>query len=139
MGLFDRLVAGADAVTTRVMGTRAEILPRTIPARLVAAAPDPSRQAVEVRGVYTDVPGEGALQGQRHGSGADMKGTTVIATASRALWLSAATVAAIGYRPREGDAVRLLDQPDQPVMAIVRIHPSDMGDIGLVLGREPQP
>ncbi len=139
MGLFDRLVTGADAVTTQVMGTRVEIIPRTVPARLSVAAPDPSRAVVEVRGIYSDAPDDGALQGQRHGSGAGFKGNTVVVTATRTLWLSAATVSALGYDIREGDAVRLLEMPGQPLMSVAMSRSSELNDLSLTLTPEPQP
>ena len=138
MSLFDNLVGIADGVVTAVMSTRAELLPR-LPARLALAGTDPSRPPFVVDGVFTDQPDLTALQGQRQGSGSEFKGTTVLAAATRSLWLSAAEASRPGYALRKHDAVRLLDKPGQPVFAITRVDVTDHGDVTLILTAEAQP
>lgn len=133
---FDRLVAAGDRAVTAAMGTRAEILPR-VQARMASPAPDPSRATAIVRGVYTDQPADAAMQGQRQGG--EMAGVTIIAGAKRLFWLSVAAVDSLGWRPRQGDALRLVDHPDVPLYGIERADPSDHGDMTLVLSLERQP
>ena len=133
---FDRLVAAADRAVTSAMGTRAELLPR-VQVRLAAPAPDPSRTAAIVRGVFTDQPADAALQGQRQGG--EMAGVTVIAGAKRLFWLSVAALDELGWRPRQGDALRLVDRSGEPVYGIERADPSDHGDMTLTLSLERQP
>lgn len=127
---FDELDARLSAGVDGAFGSTALIRPRTS-SQYAARAADPERAAFQVVGVFSAGPAESDISGQSRG--AQFAGLTRLSQQAASLWLSAAAVAALPYRPARGDAVEFPGRPGSPVYAIVAVRPSDMGDMELIL------
>jgi hypothetical protein len=57
---------------------------------------------------------------------------------SAEFWLAAVTVQSLVDRPRRGDALTLTGREGAPVYALSQVHPSDMGDLTLILVLEDE-
>ena len=130
---FDAAMRAADAVQNSIFGEPVEIRPRARTPRRGQAA-DTTREAKTVTGVFTLVAAEEPLEGARRGS--DGRGTTTFAAHEAEVWLSREAVAALGFQPREGDAVILPDRSTEERWAVARTDLSDIGDVKLCLVRE---
>lgn len=130
---FDAAMAAADAVQNSVFGEPVEIRPRSRTPRRGQAA-DTLREAKMVTGVFTLLSDETPLEGTRRGS--DGRGTTVFAGAEAMLWLSKETIATLGFRPREGDAVVFPNRSADQRWSVVKADPSDIGDAKLQIAKE---
>jgi hypothetical protein len=130
---FEIDMARADGIITEYFGEPVKFMPRAaIPRRGQAA--DVVRETVVVTGVFTLVGDAVPLEGSRRG--ADGRGTTEFAVGDAKLWLSKENVAALGYRPKKGDAVLFTGRSVDDRWAVERADPSDVGDVTLHIVRE---
>lgn len=130
---FDAAMAAADTVQNSVFGEPVEIRPRARALRRGQAS-DTTREPRTVTGIFTLAGDEVPLEGSRRG--ADGRGTTTFAGAEAMLWLSKETIATLGYRPREGDAIVFLDRSTDQRWSVVKADPSDIGDAKLQIAKE---
>lgn len=130
---FDAGMRAADAVVTATFGEPVLVTPRvTLPKR--GPAPDPDRAAGTVKGVFTLTSGEAPIEGSRRGS--ELTGFGSVAVAEGQLWLSAASLVALGFRPRKDDAVSFPDRDPTKTYVVVRGDPTDIGDVVLHINPE---
>ena len=130
---FDAAMRAADAVVTSTFGEPAHVMPRvTVPKR--GPAPDPDRSPGAVAGVFTLTSGETPIEGSRRGS--ELTGFGAVAVSQGQLWLSAPSLTALGFRPRKDDAVSFPDRDSATSYVIVRVDPSDIGDVVLHINPE---
>lgn len=130
---FDAAMRAADAVVMATFGELVLVTPRvTIPKR--GPAPDPDRMAGTVNGVFTFTSSDTPIEGSRRGS--ELTGFGVVAVSQGQLWFSAASLAALGFRPRKDDAVSFPDRDPTRSYVIVRVDPSDVGDVVLQINLE---
>jgi hypothetical protein len=130
---FDAAMRAADAVVMATFGELVLVTPRvTVPKR--GPAPDPDRAAGTAPGVFTLTSGESPIEGSRRGS--ELTGFGAIVVAEGQLWFSAASLTALGFRPRKDDAVSFPDRDPTRSYVIVRVDPSDVGDVVLQINLE---
>lgn len=127
MNIFSNAARAASAATLAVMGEEAVIVPR-VRVQYAGSGDDPDRDQHVVTGVFSGAPEHEDLRGQRRG---EIGGASRAASMSAEFWLSPEQVAALEWRPRKGDALRLSERPGQPVYAINWVEPTDMGDLTL--------
>lgn len=132
MNIFTRAVSAASARLLDVMGENAVLVPR-LRAQYSGKGADPERTEIEITGVFSGEPKHEDLSGQRRG---EFVATSRAASMSSEFWLSADDVAALPWRPRKGDAIKLTDRPDEPVYAINWAAPEDGGDLTLHISIE---
>jgi hypothetical protein len=130
---FDSLDAEASDVVAEAFGESAVLIPRR-GNQYVEAAADIDRMAASVRGVFSGAAAGADLKGQARGG--DFPGTTRIVAEQTAFWISAARIAALGFRPAKGDLLRLPERSGRPSYAISAVHPTSLGDLNLLLVRE---
>ena len=135
MTLFDDLDAQVSGTIDAAFGEVAVLRPR-VSAQYAARAEDASRQVTTVTGVFSAGPAEAPLKGVS--AGAAFSGGTRVVSQSAAFWLSTKTVQSLVYRPRKGDALTLTGRAGAPVYALSQVHPSDMGDLTLILVLEDE-
>lgn len=130
---FDAAMRAADAVVTSTFGEPVLVTPRvTVPKR--GPASDPDRAARTVKGVFTLTSGETPIEGSRRGS--ELTGFGSVAVTEGQLWLSAASLAVLGFRPRKDDTVSFTDRDPTRTYVILRVDPTDVGDVVLHLNPE---
>ena len=133
--LFDDLDAQVSGTIDAAFGEVAVLRPRaSLP--YAERAEDPSRPIATVTGVFSAGPAEAPLKGGS--AGAAFSGGTRIVSQSAAFWLSAETVQSLVARPQKGDALTLTGREGPPVYALSQVHPSDMGDLTLILVLEDE-
>ena len=133
--LFDDLDAQVSGAIDVAFGEIAVLRPR-VSAQYAERAEDPSREVATVAGVFSAGPAEGPLKGST--AGAAFSGGTRVVSQSAEFWLAAVTVQSLVYRPRKGDALTLTGRAGAPVYALSQVHPSDMGDLTLILVLEDE-
>ncbi|MFN3890165.1 MAG: hypothetical protein ACK4MV_07185 [Beijerinckiaceae bacterium] len=130
---FDAAMRAADAVVMATFGEPVLVTPRVaVPKR--GPVFDPNRAAGTVAGVFTLTSGETPIEGSRRGS--ELMGFGAVAVAEGQLWLSAASLAALGFRPRKDDAVSFPDRDPTRTYVIIRVDPTDIGDLVLHINLE---
>ncbi|MFA8387569.1 MAG: hypothetical protein ACEPO2_18280 [Pelagibaca sp.] len=135
MTLFDDLDAQVSGTIDAAFGEVAVLRPRaSLP--YVARAEDPSRPIATVTGVFSAGPADAPLKGSS--AGGAFSGGTRIVSQSAEFWLSAETVQSLVERPQKGDALTLTGREGAPVYALSQVHPSDMGDLTLILVLEEE-
>ena len=135
MTLFDDLDAQVSGAIDAAFGEVAVLRPR-VSAQYAERADDQSRPIATVTGVFSAGPAETPLKGSSAGGG--FSGGTRIVSQSAAFWLSAETVRSLVDRPQKGDALTLTGREGAPVYALSQVHPSDMGDLTLILVLEEE-
>ena len=135
MTLFDDLDAQVSGTIDAAFGEIAVLRPR-VPSQYAERAEDPSREVATVTGVFSAGPAEAPLKGST--AGAAFSGGTRVASQSAEFWLAAETVQSLVARPQKGDALTLAGRPEAPVYALSQVHPSDMGDLTLILVLEDE-
>ena len=135
MTLFDDLDAQLSGTIDAAFGEVAVLRPR-VSAQYVERAEDPSREVATVTGVFSAGPAEGPLKGGS--AGAAISGGTRVVSQSAEFWLLAEQVRALAARPVKGDALTLTGRPEAPVYSVSQVHPSDMGDLTLILVLEEE-
>ena len=127
---FDALDALASEASVAGFGEEAVLIPRRN-SQYVEAAADADRMAVKVRGIFSALAAVSDLRGQSRGG--QFTGMTRVLSEQTVLWISAAQVANLGFRPAKGDLLRLPERCGSPSYAIAAIHPTSMGDLNLLL------
>ena len=135
MTLFDDLDAQVSGTIDAAFGEIAVLRPR-VSSQYTERAEDPSRQVATVTGVFSAGPAEAPLKGGSAGTA--FSGSTRIVSQSAEFWLSAETVQSLVDRPQKGDALTLTGREGPPVYALSQVHPSDMGDLTLILVLEDE-
>jgi hypothetical protein len=135
MTLFDDLDAQVSGTIDAAFGEVAVLRPR-VSSQYVERAEDPSREGATVTGVFSAGPAEAPLKGSIAGSG--FSGGTRVVSQSAEFWLAAETVQSLVARPQKGDALTLIGREGAPVYALSQVHPSDMGDLTLILVLEDE-
>ena len=135
MTLFDDLDAQVSGTIDAAFGEVAVLRPR-VSAQYAERAEDPSRQVTTVTGVFSAGPSEAPLKGVS--TGAAFSGGTRVVSQSAEFWLAAETVQSLVARPQKGDALTLTGRAGAPVYALSQVHPSDMGDLTLILVLEDE-
>jgi hypothetical protein len=133
---FDDLDALVSGAIGDAFGEVAVLRPR-ISSQYVERADDPSRPIATVTGVFSAGPADDKLKGGSAGS--EFSGGTRVVSQSAEFWLPAEQVRALVARPVKGDALTLTGRDGAPVYSISQVHPSDMGDLNLILTWEDQP
>lgn len=95
---------------------------------------DANRNAVSVRGVFSARPARSDLRGQAQG--ADLSGTSRVASTASEFWMAAAEAAALGFSPAKGDLLTLTGRPGCPTYAVTAVQTTDQQDLNLLLVRE---
>jgi hypothetical protein len=128
---FDNLVGRQ---VNKTFGEPILISPRkSVPKR--GAVADPDREPRTIVGVVSISAGDQPIEGSRRGT--EITGHTTLATSQARVWLSAVEAGKIGFRPIKDDAVSLPDRPGV-TYSIVRVDPTDIGDMTLHLVPESQ-
>ena len=135
MTLFDDLDAQVSGTIDAAFGEAAVLRPR-VSSQYAERTEDPSRQVITVMGVFSAGPAEAPLKGSIAGSG--FSGGTRVVSQSAEFWLAAETVQSLVARPQKGDALTLTGREGPPVYALSQVHPSDMGDLTLILVLEEE-
>ena len=135
MTFFDDLDAQVSGTIDAAFGEVAVLRPRaSMP--FAERAEDPSRQVATVTGVFSAGPADAPLKGST--AGAAFSGGTRVVSRSAEFWLAAQTVQSLVDRPQKGDALTLTGREGAPVYALSQVHPSDMGDLTLILVLEDE-
>ena len=100
----------------------------------VEAAADADRHAVTIRGVFSAHAAQSDLRGQ--GRGGEFTGTSRLVSEQSEFWIARADAEVIGFQPAKGDLLTLSGRPGMAAFAIVAVHPTNMGDLNLLLVRE---
>lgn len=132
MTAFDLLWADAVADMEAAFGEQVRIEPYIVPVGRGVPHPDPERAIGETVGRFQAKPGTADLEGSREGT--RLQGMTRLASVTPTLKLSAEAVARLGFRPRGGDRLVLIERPGEPTYSIASVGGHDGGnlDIGLV-------
>jgi hypothetical protein len=133
--LFDDLDAQVSGAIEAAFGEVAILRPR-VSSQYAARAEDPSREGATVTGVFSAGPAEAPLKGST--AGAAFSGGTRVVSQSVEFWLAAQTVQSLVTRPQKGDALTLTGRVGAPVYSVSQVHPSDMGDLTLILVLEEE-
>ena len=135
MTLFDDLDAQVSGTIDAAFGEAAVLRPR-VSSQYAERTEDPSRQVITVMGVFSAGPADVPLKGSTAGA-AFSSGTRAVSQSAE-FWLAAQTVQSLVDRPQKGDALTLTGRPEAPVYALSQVHPSDMGDLTLILVLEDE-
>ena len=135
MTLFDDLDAQVSVAIDATFGEVAVLRPR-VSAQYAERAEDASREIATVTGVFSAGPADAPLKASTSGSG--FSGGTRVVSHSAEFWLAAQTVQSLVTRPQKGDALTLTGRAGAPVYALSQVHPSDMGDLTLILVLEDE-
>ena len=135
MTLFDDLDAQVSGTIDAAFGEIAVLRPR-VSSQYAERAEDPSREVATVTGVFSAGPADAPLKGST--AGAAFSGGTRVVSQSAEFWLAAKTVQSLVIRPQKGDALTLTGRPEAPVYSVSQVHPSDMGDLTLILVLEEE-
>ena len=95
---------------------------------------DPGRPEAMTYGIFSAGPSQEDLRGQARGG--QMSGTTKLSTTAAEFWIAKPQIDQLRWLPITGDAVVLTARSGQPIYAISRVAPSDLGDLTLMLVRE---
>ena len=133
---FDGFDEQASAAIVLAFGEDA-VLIRRLSSQYVERTVDPEQAAVTVRGVFSAHAANSDLRGQ--GRGSEVSGTTRITSEQSEFWIAREQADGLGFRPARGDQLSLPGRPGAPSFAISAIHPTNMGDLNLLLVREDVP
>jgi hypothetical protein len=133
--IFDDLDAQVSGAIDAAFGEVAVLRPR-VSAQYAERAEDASREIATVTGVFSAGPAEAPLKGSTAGSG--FSGGTRVVSQSAEFWLAVETVQSLLTRPQKGDALTLTGRVGAPVYSVSQVHPSDMGDLTLILVLEDE-
>lgn len=134
--MFDDLEDDLSAAIDATFGEAAVLRPR-VSVQYVERTAHPTVNPITVWGVFSAGPGDTMMKGQARG--AELVGTTRLASMTAEFWIARAQVAELPMLPAKGDALALTSRAGSPVYSISQVQPTDMGDINLILVREDQP
>jgi hypothetical protein len=134
--MFDDLDAQLASAIGGAFGEAAVLRPR-VSVQYVERTAHPTVNPITVWGVFSAGPGETQMKGQARG--AELVGTTRLASMTAEFWIAKAQVNELPMLPAKGDALALTSRAGSPVYSISMVQPSDMGDLNLILVREDQP
>lgn len=132
---FDALDAALSASCLGAFGEAATLRPR-MASQYTERAADPARPEAQIFGVYSAGPGEVPIRGEA--TGGEFKGPTRFATMRAEFWIGAEHIAGLPYTVAKGDLIILTDRGDLPY-EIVKVQPTDMGDVNLILAFDDIP
>lgn len=130
---FNELDAAWSDAASSVFAEAALLRPR-VSTQYMERSPDPDRHEAMTYGIFSAGPAEEDLRGQTRGG--QMSGTTKLSTAAVEFWIAKPQIDQLPWLPITGDAVVLTARSGQPIYAISRVAPSDLGDLSLILVRE---
>ena len=133
---FDAFDASLSAATVQAFGETVILRPR-LSSQYVEAAADADRHSVTIRGVFSAHAAVSDLRGQ--GRGGEFTGTSRLVSEQSEFWIARADAEVIGFRPAKGDLLTLSGRPGMAAFSIVAVHPTNMGDLNLLLVREDVP
>jgi len=126
MSAFDDVDADLSAAMKAEFGDAAVLSP-TLKSDYGAAPVDPDRPERSIFGIFSSGPVVGKLDGDSRGQGFNARRATEVAS----FWLSAASMAEIGYEIRPGDRLTVSGRPT--AFRIVAVLPTSQGDAELHL------
>ena len=132
---FDALDAALSAACASAFGEAAVLRPRKA-SQYTERAVDPERPEAPIIGIYSAGPGEVPIRGAA--TGGEFQGPTRFATMRAEFWIEAEHVAGLPYTLAKGDLIVLTDRGDLPY-EIVKVQPTDMGDVNLILAFDDIP
>ena len=135
MSVFNDLDARTSAAVKGVFAEAALLRPR-VSTQYVERSADPERPEAMTYGIFSAGPAQEDLRGQARGG--QMSGTTKLSTAAAEFWIAKPQIDQLPWLPITGDAVVLTARSWQPIYAISRVAPSDLGDLTLILVREDE-
>lgn len=133
MSLFNDLDANASAAVKAVFAEPALLRPR-VSTQYAERSADPDRPEAMTYGIFSAGPAQEDLRGQARGG--QMSGATKLSTTTAEFWIAKPQIDQLPWLPITGDAVVLTARSGQPIYAISRVAPSDLGDLNLMLVRE---
>ena len=131
--VFDDLDRMASGAALQTFGEEAILRPRRA-SQYVEAAADADRYSVTVRGVFSAHAAQSDLRGQARGS--EFSGTSRLVSEQSEFWIASIDAEALGFRPAKGDLLILPGRSGAPSYAVSSVHPTNMGDLNLLLVRE---
>ena len=131
--VFDELDLMASSAALQTFGEDAILRPRRT-SQYVEAAADADRYSVTVRGVFSAHAAQSDLRGQARG--AEFTGTSRLVSEQSEFWIASVDAEALGFRPAKGDLLILPGRSGAPTFAVSAVHPTNMGDLNLLLVRE---
>ena len=131
--VFDDLDRMASGAALQTFGEDAILRPRRA-SQYVEAAADADRYSVTVRGVFSAHAAQSDLRGQARGS--EFSGTSRLVSEQSEFWIASIDAEALGFRPAKGDLLSFPGRPGSPSFAVSAAHPTNMGDLNLLLVRE---
>ena len=135
MSLFNDLDAYASDAVKGVFAEPAILRPR-VSTQYAERSADPDRPEAMTYGIFSAGPAQEYLRGQARGG--QLSGTTKLSTATAEFWIGKPQIDQLPWLPITGDAVVLTARSGQPIYAISRVAPSDLGDLNLLLVREDE-
>jgi hypothetical protein len=133
---FDAFDEQAAAAIILAFAEDAILTPRIL-SQYVEAAADTDRHSARVRGVFSAHAAVSDLRGQ--GRGGEFTGTSRLVNEQSEFWIARADAEVIGFRPAKGDLLTLSGRTGMAAFSIVAVHPTNMGDLNLLLVREDVP
>jgi hypothetical protein len=130
---FNELDAALSDAASSVFAEAALLRPR-VSTQYVERSPDPDRPEAMTYGIFSACSAQEDLRGQARSG--QMSGTTKLSTATAEFWIAKPQIDHLPWLPITGDAVILTARSGQPIYAISKVAPSDMGDLTLVLVQE---
>jgi hypothetical protein len=133
---WQRLDAIAGAAVNSVFSEQVRITPRTAASEYLAALPDPDRAVVVVKAVFALGPEIDDLRGSRLSG--ETRGVARAVFADASIQITSAIAATIGYEPKKGDLIELIERPGSPSYCIEHVDPLDCDDLVVWLTKEKQ-
>lgn len=131
--VFDELERMASGAALHTFGEEAILTPRRA-SQYVETAADADRHSVSVRGIFSAHAAQSDLRGQARG--AEFTGASRLGSEQSEFWIASEAAESLGFRPAKGDLLVLPDRAGAPTFAVSAVHPTNMGDLNLLLVRE---
>lgn len=130
---FEALDENLSAALSSAFAEPALLRPR-MSTQYAERSADPDRLEAMTYGIFSAGTTQEDLRGQARGG--QMSGTTKLSTAAAEFWVAKPHIDQLPWLPITGDAVVLTARSGQPIYAISRVTPSDLGDLTLILVQE---
>lgn len=131
--VFDELDRMASSAALQTFGEDAILRPRRA-SQYVEAAADADRYCVTVWGVFSAHAAQSDLRGQARGG--EFTGASRLVSEQSEFWIASVDAEALGFRPAKGDLLILPGRSGAQTFAVSAVHPTNMGDLNLLLVRE---